>query len=108
LPAIAAWAITMTFVVLLFVLFRAADLATVSHMFAGLIGQGGLGALWPAGTLVPIAIAGMIALFKVPTFELAMRLRPSWPAAIGFVVLSVICVLEVGKGAPLSFIYFQF
>jgi hypothetical protein len=50
----------------------------------------------------------MIALFKVPTFELAMRLRPSWPAAIGFVVLSVICVLEVGKGAPLSFIYFQF
>jgi len=37
-----------------------------------------------------------------------MRLRPSWPAAIGFVVLSVICVLEVGKGAPLSFIYFQF
>ena len=108
LPAIAAWAITMTFVVLLFVLFRAADLATVSHMFAGLIGQGGLGALWPAGTLVPIVIAGTIALFKVPTFELAMRLRPSWPAAIGFVVLSVICVLEVGKGAPLSFIYFQF
>ena len=37
-----------------------------------------------------------------------MRLRPNWPAAIGFVVLSVICVLEVGKGAPLSFIYFQF
>ena len=108
LPAIAAWAITMTFVVLLFVLFRAADLATASHMFAGLIGQGGFGALWPASTLVPIAIAGTIALFKVPSFELAMRLRPSWPAAIGFVVLSVICVLEVGKGAPVSFIYFQF
>ncbi|HEX9753304.1 MAG TPA: MBOAT family O-acyltransferase [Methyloceanibacter sp.] len=108
LPAIAAWAITLTFVVLLFVVFRAADLATASHMFAGLTGQGGLGALWPAGTLVPIAIAGTIALFKVPTFELAMRLRPNWPAAIGFVVLSVICVLEVGKGAPLSFIYFQF
>jgi hypothetical protein len=33
--------------VLLFVVFRAADLATASHMFAGLTGQGGLGR-WPA------------------------------------------------------------
>ncbi|MGH6833701.1 MAG: MBOAT family O-acyltransferase, partial [Methyloceanibacter sp.] len=108
LPAIAAWSITITFVVLLFVLFRSPDLLTASNVFAGLIGQAGLGALWPASTLVPIAIASAIALFKVPTFELAMRLRPSWPTAIGFVVFSVICVLEVGEGAPLSFIYFQF
>jgi hypothetical protein len=40
--------------------------------------------------------------------ELAMRLQPTWPAALAFVALSVICVLEVGKGQPLSFIYFQF
>lgn len=37
--------------------------------------------------------------------ELAMRLQPTWPAALAFVALSVICVLEVGKVQPLSFIY---
>lgn len=55
--------------VLLFVLFRAADLAAAGNMFARLMGQGGLGSLWPAATLVPILIAGAIALFKVPTYE---------------------------------------
>ena len=108
LPAVAAWAITTTFVVLLFVLFRAPDLATAGHMFAGLAGKNGLGTLWPVATLLPILIAGTVALIKVPTFEWAMRVQPSWPAAVGFVLLSVICVLAVGAGAPLSFIYFQF
>lgn len=108
LPALAAWAITLTFVVLLFVLFRAADLDAAGNMFAGLLGQGGLGALWPAATLVPILIAGAIALFKIPTYEWAMRVQPSWPVAAGFVALAVFCVLQVGEGAPVSFIYFQF
>ncbi len=108
LPALAAWAITLTFVVLLFVLFRAADLAAAGNMFAGLMGQGGLGALWPVATLVPILIAGAIALFKVPTYEWAMRIQPSLPVAIGFVAIAVFAVLEVGQGAPVSFIYFQF
>ncbi|MFO7477451.1 MAG: MBOAT family O-acyltransferase [Methyloceanibacter sp.] len=108
LPSIVAWTITIGFVVLLFVLFRSPDLTTAGHMFAGLTGQAGLGALWPVSALVPIAIAGAIALFKVPTYEFAMRLRPSLPAALAVALLAVICVLEVGEGAPLSFIYFQF
>ena len=37
-----------------------------------------------------------------------MRVQPSSPEAIGFVVLALICVLAVGEGAPLSFIYLQF
>ena len=37
-----------------------------------------------------------------------MRLRPSWPAAIGVALLGAIWVLQVVEGAPLSFIYFQF
>ncbi len=108
LPSIVAWTITIGFVVLLFVLFRSPDLTTAGHMFAGLTGQAGLGALWSVSTLVPIAFAGAIALFKVPTYEFAMRLRPSLPAALAVALLAVICVLEVGEGAPLSFIYFQF
>ena len=108
LPAFASWAITLLYVVLLFVLFRAADFDAASRMFAGLTGQSGLGAAWPLSTLVPIAIAGALALIKVPSYEFAMRMRPSWPAACVLVVVAVLCVLEVGAGQPLSFIYFQF
>ena len=45
---------------------------------------------------------------KVPTYEWAMRIQPSLPVAIGFVAIAVFAVLEVGQGAPVSFIYFQF
>jgi D-alanyl-lipoteichoic acid acyltransferase DltB (MBOAT superfamily) len=108
LPALAAWGITTAFVVLLFVLFRAPDLVTAGHMFAGLAGNGGAGTLWPAATLIPILVAGSIALIKIPTFEWAMRILPTWPAAVGFVLLSAFAILAVGEGAPTSFIYFQF
>jgi D-alanyl-lipoteichoic acid acyltransferase DltB (MBOAT superfamily) len=108
LPGLAAWAITTAFVVLLFVLFRAPDLATAGNMFAGLAGTSGLGTLWPAATLLPILIAGTIALINIPTFEWAMRIQPTWPAAVGFILLSVFAILAVGEGAPTSFIYFQF
>jgi alginate O-acetyltransferase complex protein AlgI len=108
LPAFVSWAITLIYVVLLFVLFRVADFGSASRMFAGLAGQSGLGEAWPLSTLVPILIAGAIALVKMPSYELAMRLRPSWPLAVLLVVVAVVCVLEVGQGQPLSFIYFQF
>jgi D-alanyl-lipoteichoic acid acyltransferase DltB (MBOAT superfamily) len=108
IPDLVAWAITLLYVVLLFVLFRSADFASAARMFAGLLGQGGLGELWPMATLVPIAVASALALIKLPSYELAMRLRPSWPLAILLVAVAVICVLEVGEGQPVSFIYFQF
>jgi alginate O-acetyltransferase complex protein AlgI len=108
LPSFAAWAITLVYVVLLFVLFRAADLETASRMFESFMGHGGWGELWPWATLVPIAIAGALALINMPSYEFAMRMRPNWQAACVLVVVAVICVLEVGEGQPLSFIYFQF
>ena len=108
LPAFVSWAITLIYVVLLFVLFRAADFETASRMFERLMGRGGWGELWPWATLIPIAIAGTFALIKVPSYEFAMRMQPTWQAACVLVVVAVFCVLEVGAGQPLSFIYFQF
>ncbi|HZP10466.1 MBOAT family O-acyltransferase [Methyloceanibacter sp.] len=107
LPSLVSWAVTMAFVVLLFVLFRAADLAAAERMLVGLAGEGGLGT-WSWSAVVPIAIAGSLAMIKVPSAELAMWIRPTWPVAIGFVAVAVLCILEVGEGQPLSFIYFQF
>jgi alginate O-acetyltransferase complex protein AlgI len=108
IPTFAAWLITILYVVLLFVLFRAPDLATAMHVFAGLAGQAGLGTLWAFATFWPILLAGTLALIKVPSFELAMRVTPNWATAAALLVISIFCVIEVGKGQPQSFIYFQF
>ena len=108
LPTFAAWTLTISYVVLLFVLFRAPDLATANRIFLGLLGEGGAGTLWTLGTAWPILLAGTLALIKIPSFELAMRLRPNWQTATALVVIAVFCVLEVGHGQPQSFIYFQF
>lgn len=107
LPALLSWAVTMVFVVLLFVLFRAADISAAGRIIAGLTGASGLG-MWSWAAAVPIAIASALAMIKVPSAEIAMSIRPTWPVAIGFVAVAVLCVLEVGEGQPLSFIYFQF
>jgi len=108
LPAFAAWAITLSFVVLLFVLFRAPDLAAADNIYLGLLGEGGAGAMWALTTSWPILVGGALALIKTPSFELGMRLQPNWRTAAALVVIAVFCVLEIGKGAPQSFIYFQF
>ena len=108
LPPLLAWALTMVFVILLFVLFRASDISAAGRMLTGLAGGGGWGDAWSWMTALLIAIAGGLALIKVPSAELTMWLRPTWPVAIGFIVIAVFCVLEVGEGQPLSFIYFQF
>ncbi len=95
MPTLVAWAITVSYVVLLFTLVRAPDLASAGHMFAGLADQGGLGGAWPVTALFAILIAGGLALVKVPSFELAMRLQPTWPAALAFVALGH---LRAGSG----------
>ena len=61
-------------VMLLFVLFRSPDLLTASNMFAGLAGQTGLGALWPASTLVPIAMSVFMSLVRCVA---AIHARPA-------------------------------
>jgi D-alanyl-lipoteichoic acid acyltransferase DltB (MBOAT superfamily) len=108
MPSLLAWFITVSYVVLLFVLFRATDLESAGRVFAGLAGMGGLGTLWDVSILIPLLAGSALALIKVPSTELVMRLRPNWPTAAAVTATAVFCVLEVGKGQPQSFIYFQF
>ena len=108
LPALFAWLLTVSYVVLLFVLFRAPDIASAGRVFAGLSGAGGFGMPWEFTTLVPILAGATLALIKIPSTELAMRLRPNWATAAAISATAVFCVLEVGKGQPQNFIYFQF
>ena len=107
LPLPVAWLLTMLFVVVGWVLFRAPDFATAGNLLAGMAGQGGV-----AGDLsrpLTMAIGAAVALLGPTSLDFTdTRLPARRPVAAAFAVLAVACILEVGKGQPLSFIYFQF
>jgi D-alanyl-lipoteichoic acid acyltransferase DltB (MBOAT superfamily) len=107
LPLPVAWFLTMLFVVVGWVLFRSPDFATAWNVLAGMAGAGGMdGALARPLTM---AAAAAVALLGPTSLEfIDRRLPASRPVAAAFAVLAVACILEVGKGQPISFIYFQF
>ncbi len=114
LPAVAAWALTMLFVLVGWVLFRAADFSTATSVLLSMSGASGF-----AGPLhhVGLLLAGAAVSALVPSAHqikdglpllppIFTRASPVLAAALA--VLAGLCVLEVGLGPPLNFIYFQF
>jgi hypothetical protein len=97
----------MAFVMVGWVLFRAADFHTAALVLYSLVGGGGFsGGIQGAGL---IAIAALVSVL-VPSAHEIKNMRPlPWPAiAVTAAALAGFCVLEVGNGPPLNFIYFQF
>ena len=107
LPAFAGWAITMSFVLVGWVVFRASGFAIAGSILSSLAGFNGF-----AGTLAEaklIAIAALASAIIPSAHEMKERLlRPAPIFAVVTALLAAFCVFEVGKGAPLNFIYFQF
>jgi hypothetical protein len=107
LPGIAGWALTMLFVLVGWVLFRAADFSTAGSILISLSGAGGI-----SGTLqkLPLLVGAAFACALIPSaHEIMNKLtlpRPEF--AFGAAALAVYCILEAGRGPPLNFIYFQF
>jgi D-alanyl-lipoteichoic acid acyltransferase DltB (MBOAT superfamily) len=107
MPAPVGWAVTMLFVMVGWVLFRAADFHTAASVLYSLVGgggfKGGIQSVWL------IAVAALVSML-VPSAHEIKDMRPlPWPAiAVTAAALAGFCVLEVGNGPPLSFIYFQF
>ena len=107
LPASAGWAITMLFVLVGWVLFRAADFTTATTMLAAMAGAAGRsGSLHNVGLLM---VAAAISALLPSAYEIIERRPILNPAvATAFAVLAGFCVLEVGRGPPFAFIYFRF
>jgi D-alanyl-lipoteichoic acid acyltransferase DltB (MBOAT superfamily) len=107
LPAAVGWAVTMLFVLVGWAIFRAPNFGTAGSLLFSLIGGFGF-----AGRLSDIALLTVAALASVlipSAHEINDRdLRPLPAYALGAAVLAIICVLEVGRQAPIPFIYFQF
>jgi alginate O-acetyltransferase complex protein AlgI len=107
MPAPAGWALTMLFVVVGWVLFRAARFSTAAEMLLSMTGFNGFGGSFRGAGLVGI---GAILSVLIPS---AHEIKDQWTvpspwAVAALAILMSFCVLEVGKGPPLPFVYFQF
>ena len=109
LPRAVGWALTLLFVVVTFVLFRAPDWTTAGHMLAAMAGGGGFGPVrfadgWMIGVGAAIALLG-------PTSQeaaLGRTLRPAAWMAVPAGLAAVALLLLSGGRLQNAFIYFQF
>jgi len=108
MPALLGWALTLLFVVLAWVPFRAPDFATALRVLSGMAGLEGLGRVKVENAPV-LLLAAAVALVG-PTSQAAAlaRLRPApWMAVPVGVALAGLLLLAGGR-LPNEFIYFQF
>jgi alginate O-acetyltransferase complex protein AlgI len=107
LPWVLGWALTMLFVLASFALFRADSFTVAGSILASLCGLHGV-----SGALAEVKLlaAGALASTLLPSaHELNDKfLKPRPAVFVGLGLLAAYCILEAGKGPPLSFIYFQF
>jgi D-alanyl-lipoteichoic acid acyltransferase DltB (MBOAT superfamily) len=107
MPAALGWLVTMGFVLAGWVLFRAADFSTAASILASLVGLNGAGGRFAAPGL--IIVAALVSALVPSAHEIKDSFvwpRPIFAAAAA--MLAAYCVLDVGRGPPLSFIYFRF
>ena len=108
MPRLAAWALTMVFVMCGWMLFRSPDFTTAARVLQAMAGWNGVGSVKLAdGWVVPVAAA--LAIFGPTTQRAALELlRPSpWLAGTAGVVMALMLLL-IGGRLPNEFIYFQF
>ena len=110
MPAWLGWLLTVLFVALAFMIFRAPDMSVVWNMTAGALGGGGVGRRWDVGVAAAACDRGRAGAAEAgPTRRRSSATCSRIPAvAVATALAAVYVMLEVGRGAPSSFIYFQF
>ena len=107
LPSVVGWALTMLFVLASWALFRADSFSVAGSILQSLCGwHGSSGGLDKIGLLVAAALASTLLPSAHELKDKLVKPRPAVGLAMG--ALAAYCILEVGKGPPLNFIYFQF
>lgn len=107
MPKLAGWIVTMLFVLAGWVVFRSASFAAAGSLLASLVGTAGLhGSLQQTALLLVAALASALLPSAHEVINGLKTPRPILAAASA--LLAVYCLLKVGEGAPISFIYFQF
>ena len=97
----------MLFVLVGWVVFRAASFTVAESILMSLVGGGRLGGAVQEINLLVIAALVLAVIPSAHEIIRGMRYPHRALAAAGALV-AVYCLLKVGEGAPVSFIYFQF
>ena len=105
MPRPAGWALTMMFVMLTWVLFRATSFEAALRVYEGLVGLGGAD---PSIKWRTILVAALVAVLGPTAWTFVHRLPPRRWIAIGFAILFVVVLFKIGDVANYEFIYFQF
>ena len=105
MPRPAGWALTMMFVMLTWVLFRATSFEAALRVYEGLVGLGGAD---PSIKWRTILVAALVAVLGPTAWTFVHRLPPRRKIAIGFAILLVVVLFKIGDDANYEFIYFQF
>jgi alginate O-acetyltransferase complex protein AlgI len=105
MPRPAGWALTMMFVMLTWVLFRATSFEAALRVYEGLVG---LGSADPSIKWRTILVAALVAVLGPTAWTFVHRLPPRRWIAIGFAILLVVVLFKIGDDANYEFIYFQF
>jgi alginate O-acetyltransferase complex protein AlgI len=104
-PALLGWGLTLLFVVLAWVLFRAPSFEVAERLYMTLAGAAPFGAALKWRLLLPAAGFAMIG----PTaYDIAMKARPSKGLGVALAFAFVLLLLELGNEQNYEFIYFQF
>ena len=108
MPHAAGWMLTLLFVMVGWVLFRAPDFHTAWHMMGAMAGLQGVGHVHVRNAAVVMLAA--LCVFIGPTSQAAMldRLAPRPWLALPIGAALAFLVILVGGGIPSEFIYFQF
>jgi len=105
MPAVAGWTLTMLFVMFTWVLFRAPSFDAALRIYEGMLGLTTTGETfkWRA-----IALAAAVACLGPTTWTAVQLVPPRRWIAVGFAVVLVAVLLQIGDSANYEFIYFQF
>jgi D-alanyl-lipoteichoic acid acyltransferase DltB (MBOAT superfamily) len=107
MPDALGWALTLLFVLVSWVFFRANSLEGAVSMLQAMVGGGGVGA-WTGSGWRTIALAGVIAVVGPTAWQLAWGFRPQPATAVLTGLLIVAAVVKLGGEKVSEFIYFQF
>jgi alginate O-acetyltransferase complex protein AlgI len=105
MPAVLGWALTLLFVVLCWVPFRATSLDAMLRLYEALFGFAplGTGFKWRS-----IALAAAVAMIGPTAWTLVHKLPPWRSIAVACALAFVLVLLKIGDDANYEFIYFQF
>ncbi|HEY7383622.1 MAG TPA: MBOAT family O-acyltransferase [Beijerinckiaceae bacterium] len=105
MPAVVGWALTLAFVILTWVLFRAQTFDAALRIYQGLFGLAGWGTEFKWRS---IALAAAIAVVGQTAWTAVHRVPPWRVVAVGFAALLALVLFKMGDDANYEFIYFQF